>query len=147
MIEVKRVINASAKSFYDHIISALRYELDQNGKAKVDIKEGVHYPKPLTTKVGTSGMVDVTITKLTENEYQAEFKSIQGVNYINYLIEPIDETSCEVTYSEDFVGANGTKQLNYKLMNALYKRRNIKRMNYLLTAIEIHLTDKGEQNA
>lgn len=143
MIEVKRILKVSADSFYNHIISSLRYELDQYGKAKVEIKEGVCYQKPMTTKVGTKGMADVVITKLTDSEYGAEFKSNQGTTVTHYKIEPVDDQSCTVTYCEDFIGASQTKQLNYKLMSVLYRRKSIKRMNYLLTAIEVHLNKEG----
>lgn len=143
MIEVKRTLNVSANSFYNHIISSLRHELDQHGKGKVEIKEGVCYQKPLTTKVGTSGMADVVISKLTENEYGAEFKSNQGTTITRYKVEPIDDRNCVVTYCEDFIGASQTKQLNHKLMSVLYRRKSIKRMNYLLTAIEAHLNNEG----
>lgn len=144
MIEVKKTLQVSSAAFFNHILEALRYELDQNEKSKVEIKQGIRYQKKLMNKIGTTGLVDVEIVKLTDDKYSASFKTSQGETVTSYKVEALEDQLCEVTYSEEFIGASKTKQLNNKLMSLLYRRRSTKRMKYLLQAIETHILNKGE---
>lgn len=94
----------------------------------------------MKNKLGRKGDVEVFITKFKfPIIYSAEFKSINGINKINYTINEIGENFIEVIYSEDFEGSTKSLDMNFKLMKFFYKRSAKKRAIRMLKKIESYI--------
>lgn len=147
MIEVKERLNVSIKDFFSKIEESVIYDIEQaTGKKMIakDIKKGFKYTKRMKNKLGRKGEVDITISKFVSPiAYGADFKSAQGINKIEYLIEELEPECIEVTYREEFLGNTNSANWNFKLMNFFYKRRAVRRARRMLKAIEEYIQNNS----
>lgn len=141
-MEITRKFPVSQESFMNHIRASIAHDLEQSQLKSDKVYEGLEYDKELSNRIGNSGRIKVKITKLDDKSYSADFYGSEGINRIHYEVTSIDEDRCQVYYHENFIGKTNTKQLNFKLMSALYKRANKKRINLLFDNIEKHLTEE-----
>lgn len=144
MIEVKQAMALPAAVFYQYLVDSLTQDYLQAHPegSKDDIKEGLEYTKVLRTKLSSKGSVTVHVKHLIENtNYTATFSSNQGVNSLSYGIEEISPESIEVTYHEQFESASKLTSLNHKWMSKLYVRKDTRRIQQILSQIEIYLKE------
>lgn len=152
MVEVQEKLYVSAEDFFNCVAESVAYDIaDITGK-KTRIKQihkGFTYTKVMKNKVKRKGDVKVTITEWEPPYvYEAEFESLGGINYLSYRIEELSDGYIGVTYKEDFKGASGSKDLNFKLVNIFYKRKAKKRAITLLRAIEKYAQEeKGKRES
>lgn len=94
----------------------------------------------MKNKIGRKGDVEIFITKFQSPvAYSAEFKSVNGINKISYIINEVGENSIEVLYFEDFEGNTKFLDMNFKLMKFFYKRSAKKRAVRMLKKIESYI--------
>lgn len=150
MVEVVRTLNVSAEDFFDKIAESVAYDIStETGKnvRPAQIHKGMTYTKKLSSKMGKSGNVKVTLTEYESPVvYAAKFSSKQGDNFISYRINKIEDDLIEVTYSEDFDAPTKTKRANFKIMSFFYKRGSIKKINRLLSNMEAYILDEKEKS-
>ncbi|WP_416327333.1 DUF3284 domain-containing protein [[Eubacterium] hominis] len=148
-MEVCEKLYVTAEEFWGTLETSLAYDITQATGKNVrpkQIKKGYSYTKTLKNKTGRKGSVKVTITDFDAPvKYTAKFESKNGVNYISYEIEQLDEEHIGVTYSEGFEGASGAKSVNFKLMSFFYNRGAKKKATRLLRAIEKNITDQKKE--
>lgn len=149
-MEVSEKLYVTAEEFWNTLEVSLAYDITQATGKNVrpkQIKKGYSYTKNLKNKMKRQGSVKVTITEYEEpKKYAAKFESGQGINYISYEIEQLDEEHIGVTYSEGFDGASGTKKVNFKVMSFFYNRGAKKKAIRLLRAIEKSILDQKAAN-
>jgi len=142
-MKVIKEFPVSAQVFMKHIKDSIQHDLDVNSALKIKVIQGIEYDKEMSNRIGSKARVRVKIATLNDNIYQAEFFGNEGITKITYRCNPSDDENTLVTYCEEFVGETKMKQLNYKLMCWLYKRKNLKRVHLLLDAIEHHLLEEN----
>ncbi len=149
MIEVKEKLYVDIQDFFHKIEESVIYDIEQStGKKMIakDIKKGFRYTKKMKNKLGRKGDVDIVISKFVSPiSYAAEFKSAQGINKIEYLIEEVESKCIDVTYREDFLGYTSSANWNFKLINFFYKRRATKRARRMLKAIEHYIQNNNQE--
>ncbi|MDR2833634.1 MAG: DUF3284 domain-containing protein [Streptococcaceae bacterium] len=141
-MQATRKMNIDAKSFFDMILTSAKYDIEQSTKEAIaleDIKTGFTYKKDLTNKVGKMGDSITTLTTVdVPFVYEASFKTARGINTVSYKVEQLSD-GINVTYSEDYIPATSTLQLNNKIVSIFFKRSNKKRMKGMLKMMEEHL--------
>lgn len=147
-MEINEKLYVSADAFFDKLAESVAYDISSATGKKVrpkQVSKGYSYTKKLKNKVGRKGGVKVTITDFEAPKiYAAKFETNQGVNFISYKIEPMDN-GIGVTYSEGFEGGSAAKTLNYKIMSFFYSRGSKKKAQRLLRAIEKFIKDEEAQ--
>lgn len=143
MFQIKRELNVSADEFFARIAESVAYDIyaNTNKQVKVNqIKKGYSYTRKMSGKMGNKGEIKATITDFeAPSIYAIHFESKQGDNTLSYVINPIDDDNIEVIYTENYVAASKSKSWNAKIMQALYKRGNKKKVNRLITQIENYI--------
>lgn len=149
MVEVNEKLYVSAEAFFTQIAESVAYDICEATGKKVRPKQlhkGYTYHKKLKNKVGRKGDVKVVITDFTvPSSYCAEFHSYGGVNKLGYRIEKIDTDCIGVTYMEDFVGNTKMANMNFKIMNAIYKKRAKKKAIRMLRGMEEYIQENGNK--
>lgn len=141
-MEIIRKMNVSLQQMDDSITKMVLEDIKNATGKKVkssDIGAGYKYQKELNNKMGKTGKVTTRIDVLKSGFYQASFESVQGTNTLSYDYKAIDDHSIELTYTEEFLTISSAKQMNYRLMNFLYKRSNKKRINLMLDQLEQYI--------
>jgi hypothetical protein len=137
---VTRTVNADIGVYWSTLMRGLRNDIEMSNPNHIkfdEIGEGYSYRKKMGNRLGQEGDVTVTITALKENdEYAADFHSVQGTNTLSYKLDPIDADSFTVTYTEDFASEKRFNDWNFRLMSFLYGRGSKKRANQILDRVE-----------
>lgn len=139
IINITKEIMVDGKDFFDTIVKLVlkdaRSMTHEDIKAE-DIKKGYSYEKRSIT-------ARVTITELEPfSLYEAKVGNNHGETFVRYEIKEIEKGKCEVMYSERFLGASLSKNLNYKLFLLFSKKRFIKRAELIIENI-VKLTKEG----
>ena len=138
-MEVSRLMNVTMEEMDQFISQMVIKDIEEATNKTVtekDIHSGYSYVKKLTGRSGVEGRVKTTIRELSSGKYHVTFKSNQGVNHLSYTYFPEEDGSVNLTYSETYDADSKSKDVNYNLMNFLYKRSNKKRINKILSNIE-----------
>lgn len=148
-MEVREELKVGAEAFYHTLLQSVLYDINTctgQDMSETELAAGYRYEKSMKNKMGQQGAVTVEIKQLEPNVcYEAEFTSAQGTNGVCYRITELGEGRISVDYREEFQGMNTTGTLNYKLMEALYRRSAKKRMAKMLHAMEQYVI--GQQSA
>lgn len=144
-MEVSREYIGTKEDCFAIILEALIHDIEEETEESIEIdeiKEGFSYKKKLENRFGNEGYVQVTIAKLdVPNYYEAHFLSNHGLNILSYELTDIDEKSFNLIYKENFEGNKKTHNLNFKLMQRLYKRSSTKRVKLMLDHLETLLNN------
>lgn len=141
-MEIIKTMNVSLQQMDESITKMVLEDIKNATGKKVkgsDIGAGYKYRKELKNKMGKVGTVTARIDVLKSGFYQASFESVQGTNTLSYDYKAIDDHSVELTYTENYLTLSTAKQMNYRLMNFLYKRSNKKRINMMLNQLEQYI--------
>ncbi|MDR1033362.1 MAG: DUF3284 domain-containing protein [Bifidobacteriaceae bacterium] len=137
---VTRTVDGNINTYWRVLMQGLRNDIDMSNPNHVkfeDIGVGYSYTKKMGNRLGQRGDVLVTITALKENdEYAAEFHSVQGTNTLSYKLDPVDDNSFTVTYTEGFSSEKRFNDWNFKIVSFLYNRGSKKRANSILDRVE-----------
>lgn len=149
MVEVNEKLYVSAEAFFTQLAESIAYDVCEATGKKIRPKQlhkGYSYHKKLKNKVGRKGDVKVVITEFSiPTSYCAEFHSYGGVNKLGYHIEKIDTDCIGVTYMEDFIGNTKMANMNFRIMNAIYKNRAKKKARRMLRAMETYIKENGNK--
>lgn len=149
MVEVNEKLYVSAEAFFTQLAESIAYDVCEATGKKIRPKQlhkGYSYHKKLKNKVGRKGDVKVVITEFSiPTAYCAEFHSYGGVNKLGYHIEKIDTDYIGVTYTEDFIGNTKMSNMNFRIMNAIYKKRAKKKAIRMLRAMETYIKENGNK--
>lgn len=149
MVEVNEKLYVSAEAFFTQLAESIAYDVCEATGKKIRPKQlhkGYSYHKKLKNKVGRKGDVKVVITEFSiPTAYCAEFHSYGGVNKLGYHIEKIDTDYIGVTYTEDFIGNTKMANMNFRIMNAIYKKRAKKKAIRMLRAMETYIKENGNK--
>lgn len=149
MVEVNEKLYVSAEAFFTQLAESIAYDVYEATGKKIRPKQlhkGYSYHKKLKNKVGRKGDVKVVITEFSiPTAYCAEFHSYGGVNKLGYHIEKIDTDYIGVTYTEDFIGNTKMANMNFRIMNAIYKKRAKKKAIRMLRAMETYIKENGNK--
>ena len=146
-MEIKKTLNVSMDEMDAFIQSMVVQDIkNATGKDKnaQNIGAGYSYHKELTARSGRKGRVVTHIDELKTGLYKASFDSSQGVNTLCYAYNPKDENSIELCYSEGYASSKKSLDINYQIMNFLYKHSNKKRINLMLKRIEEMIQENRE---
>lgn len=150
-MQVQEKLYVSADEFFQKLGDSVAYDITNSTGKKIRAKQitkGYSYTKTLKGKVSRKGSVKVTIAEFEAPvKYVAEFQSSQGVNYVSYVIEQLDDEHIGVTYSEDFKGASAMKSANFKVMSFFYNRGAKKKATRLLRSIEAYIVEEHKKRA
>lgn len=145
MIEVKERLKVNQNKFFNKISESVCYDIEKSTGKKISpgsLFKGYKYKKIMKNKMGRKGDVEIIITDFKYPvSYGAKFKSINGINKINYKIDKIDEDVIDVTYSEDFLGNSSSINANFKFVSFFYNRKAKKRAKKMLRAMESYLLE------
>ena len=145
MIEVTKILNISAQDFFDVIEESLYNDMQKTSN-QVNIESGMSYKKNLKNKLGQLSEVEICIEKYERpNIYSSKIQKSKENNYITYEVNKIDENNIEVKYTEDYIAHNKMKNLNYKAILVLYKKKSIKRMTMIIENIERYAKRKESE--
>lgn len=140
-----------ADELFESLIKSVLYDIEQaTGKhLPVDrLKKGYSYKKVLKAKAGGDRHVTTKITHLERPyRYAASFKSQEGVNTIDYQIEPCEGGGIDVHYEEAFSSQKALTDLNGKLTGAIYSwsaKRQMKKRFKQMEAFIKQERDKEE---
>ncbi|MBB5183362.1 DUF3284 domain-containing protein [Catenisphaera adipataccumulans] len=102
-MQVKMRVNVSAEAFYHVLVQSAMDEIKQVTGRTVDearLTKGMTYRKK---SAGRS--IKVKIGKLVPNrKYTAIFVTVFSRLTFTYAFEPIDDRSCTITYTQDYLG-------------------------------------------
>lgn len=136
---IREFVGDKTKAF-DLIMEGLISDIEQETGKKVkieDISEGYTYTKKLKNKFGNEGNVIVTIAKFDiPNVYEAHFQSKQGLNVLSYELKVKDDEAFDLIYQESFNSGKTSHNLNFKLMDFLFKRSSKKRVKIMLDQLQ-----------
>ncbi|NBK96675.1 MAG: DUF3284 domain-containing protein [Erysipelotrichia bacterium] len=138
-MEISRVLDVSMEEMDAFIKQMVLQDIEHATNKKVkesQVGTGYKYQKQLKGRSGKEGKVSTRIEELTSGSYKASFVSAQGKNYLSYSYEEQADGKVNLRYLESYDASSKSKELNYQLMNFLYKRSNKKRINLMLTHIE-----------
>ena len=148
-MEVSRILDVTMNEM-DAFISQMVIQDIQEATNKTvdskDVKPGYSYTKKLMGRNGREGRVKTTIRSLESGKYHASFKSTQGMNHLCYTYEPTEDGRVNLTYSEEYDASSNSNNLNFKVMNFLYKRSNEKRVGKILANIELLIQQNRKEN-
>ncbi len=148
MIEVKERLNVNQNKFFNKISESVCYDIEKATGKKINpgsLYKGYKYKKIMKNKMGRKGKVEIIITDFKYPvAYGAKFKSINGINKINYKIHKINDDTIEVTYTEDFSGNTNSININFKFVSFFYKRKAKKRAKKMLKDIELYLLQNND---
>ena len=138
-MELKRIMKGNVEDCFALLQSSFMEDYQHN--TEVDPVqtpfEGLSFKKNLTTKLGNSGEVNVTLTRFEANQaLEIQFDSAQGINTIEYQLNQIDSDNYELTYCEKYLASSGSKSLNFKVMEFVTRRRLKKQAELTLNQIE-----------
>ena len=126
-MEVTVEVQIDAKSYFDFICSTIMNDLEETEYK--EIKKGISYEKAMTTGFMKSEMCKV---KITEYEYphivEMHYISKKSTNILRYVLQPINSTSCKVTYRETKYDANHQAMTYSGMFEKSYKKKIKKRM-------------------
>lgn len=145
---VEKILKISDVALFEAIKSSLIDDIKEYDGIVVDnIVEGFEYTKKLQNKMSKKGDVLVKIKQFKPCFiYEAEFISAQGVNFMRYEAEKIDENNTKVKYSEGFNSDKKLNNLNYKMMMKCMKKSVEKRMNTILDSTERYILNTQKEN-
>lgn len=128
--------NKAFKLIMEGLMSDIEYETGKRPNME-DLTEGFTYIKKLKNKFGNEGNVDVTITKFDiPNYYEAHFQSKQGLNVLSYELKDKDDEAFDLIYQESFDSGKTSHNLNFKVMDFLFKRSSKKRVKIMLDQLQ-----------
>ncbi|WP_331836021.1 DUF3284 domain-containing protein [Erysipelothrix piscisicarius] len=147
LMEVYRTMQGTPEQCYDLLIESLLMDLATStghNLTEDEIHEGYQYQKQLRGRMGNSGSVTVTLLELKRpNTYSVRFESAQGINTLEYHLEPLDDSQFKLTYAESYHSIKKRKMLNFKLMERFYRKGSQKRINLLLDQIQTILNERS----
>lgn len=130
-MEVTEKLFVSDKDFFNMLEKSLIYDIKESTGKDISISQvhkGFSYKKNMKNKFGQKSDVKVTICEFTPyKQYKASFENSTGTTNIDYIIEPIDDNSINVSYSEEFESPSKSKSLNQKIMEFLLFNRKAKK--------------------
>lgn len=136
----------SAQAFYTLLLQSLANDVSQAIGHDVDpdtLSSGYTYEKILPTRLGMKAKANVCIEELTPDAcYRATFHSVRGINTLSYQIQAVDN-GIDIAYEEEYLPNNKLNALNYKIVKGFYARKNKKRVQLLLHAMEMHILKEG----
>lgn len=143
-------LEATPTELFDLFFESLKFDIKKatgDEPADHDVKSGFSYEKMLTGKLGSGAMANATISRLEAPfVYEMTYKSSKGVNVVSYTIEEVDEKNIKITYVENYQGNKKMDDLNFKVMNFLFKRSSEKRIKMLLEAMGRHILENRTAN-
>ena len=138
-MEVRKTLNVSMQEMDEFVRLMVAQDIKaatNKTKNPNDIRPGYSYHKELTARSGKKGRVVTHIDALESGLYKASFDSNQGVNDLSYEYSAKDDNSIELRYSENYQSKTKSQDINYRIMDFLYKHSNKKRINLMLNHIE-----------
>lgn len=139
MIKLTKSLAISSTDFFDYITKSILADIEKstNKKLSKESLNGYAYDKILKNKLGKSGNVHINIDEyIYPKSYKATFLYGAGEHYISYEVESTDNSSCKVTYIENFNANSWFGNVNSKFVNFLYKNKAIRKIKLMLQSIE-----------
>lgn len=144
---VEKNLNISDISLFEVIKNSLIDDVKEcTGRVISEVEEGFEYSKKLQNKMKQNGDVLVKVKHFKPcSIYEVEFFSSQGVNFMRYEAEKIDDENTKVRYSEGFYSDKKLNNLNYKMMMKCMKKSVEKRMNMILLSTERYIINQQKE--
>lgn len=102
-MQVTTIVSVSAKDFFNSLSRNLMRDIAVNTGKHMTLKEianGYRYTKVLKKDNARSNL-EIKIHKLVaHSEYHVSYNGTAGNSDIHYLLVPIDDSSCRITYTE-----------------------------------------------
>jgi len=102
-MQVTTIVSVSAKDFFNSLSLNLMRDIAVNTGKHMTLKEianGYRYTKVLKKDNARSNL-EIKIHKLVaHSEYHVSYNGAAGNSDIHYLLAPIDDSSCRITYTE-----------------------------------------------
>ncbi|MFV0559097.1 MAG: DUF3284 domain-containing protein [Enterococcus sp.] len=134
-MEIKQKLNIPAPYFYNKVMDSVLFDVRKaTGKTltKKQLKD-FEYVKEFSK----TSRARITIEDVVENQvYRFKTSTTKNEFVAQYQVQPIDEHSCEVCYTESMKSYGMIQKLNDLLLGTIlgfFKRRQFKKM---LTMIE-----------
>lgn len=147
-MQITKELNVNNDDFFDFLEKSIKFDIkNATDKEISDITQGFSYKKELKNQLNQKGMVTTTIEKYERNVcYQSKTTSNQGFNYMTFDVETIDAQNIKVSYTEEFTSSSKMNIINHKFIMNLYKKRMDRRMNLLISNIELSIkAEKGSE--
>ncbi|GEM01530.1 protein of unknown function [Halolactibacillus halophilus] len=142
-MELSKKLNVPVEYFYDMIVRSVLADIKQ--QTNQNVTEAALVDFQYTKTFSKSASATVEITALIKNEYY-EYRTNSNKNKftVAYKMHPIDETTCELHYSE-VVETNGgfIQKLNDAFVGVVWSFLKKKKFNEMLKQIEA--TYRGQQ--
>lgn len=144
-MELSKKLNVPVEYFYDMIIRSVLADIKQQTDQDLTEEELVDFQ--YTKTFSKSASATIKITALIKNEYY-EYQTNSNKNKftVAYKMQPINETTCELHYSE-MMETNGgfIQKLNDAFVGVVWSWLKKKKFKEMLKQIEA--TYKSEQQA
>ncbi|WP_225046937.1 DUF3284 domain-containing protein [Lacticaseibacillus kribbianus] len=130
-MELERTVNAPASYIYQTIIDSVLYDIKQETGNSIapGALTGYEYQK----KMGKNGHGRVKITKADKNRaYAFQTRIGRGTYYVEYALQETQDDQTKVTYTENTLYDDKSRELNQMLMMMLLGRRRKRRIKYML---------------
>lgn len=139
-MKYSQTIYCSAKEAWDIISKSVAYEIGQAKNTTIaieDIKEGYTYRKDMQASRGGKMKTEIVITAFdAPKRYSAKVSSKEGVNYMSYCLDEVDDEECIITYEETFQSSKLMTGLNAKLVSFLLSMKQKKTVKNSINYIE-----------
>lgn len=149
MIKYSVDLYTTAEEFYNLLEKSVLAETNRSKIKK--LKTGMVYEKEMRSGTKKSQKATITVDSAIQNkEYASSIKAKNGsITKMKYEIHDNGDT-ITVDYIEDYVATGFSDQLNHKFISLFYGRKQKKRIQQLLYAMEKHILEnrpKDDENS
>ncbi|MGX7419719.1 DUF3284 domain-containing protein [Carnobacterium gallinarum] len=129
-MEVEKKLNVSANYFYNRVIESVLYDIRQHTKQSVNKDQLADFS--YTKQFSSTASGKITITEIEENRsYGFKTETVKNTFEAKYLIKPIDDTHCKVSYTEKMESNGAFQNMNDMVVGTLlgyFRKKNLKKM-------------------
>lgn len=130
-MKVELQLQVTQQQIFDLLTKSILTDIETTtGKSlPVDQINGFSYTKSITTKLGVANQVDIIISSyIVPSVYEAKAISKDGEYVFRYDLSPVDDTNCQVTYTETFDSPKWFLRLNQSIFSMLYLKKSKQRL-------------------
>lgn len=146
MIQASKVMNVTARDFFDMLVDSVLYDIKKSTGKKINrsqFHKGTNYRKKIKTNAkGKKGvLVKVTVTAFEAPYlYEATFSGDTDSTRIRYEIEELEDDQIRVTYSEDAGNVSGVNKPMRWLQTKIGQRNLKASLDGMEKAVQEHMT-------
>lgn len=147
-MKVTNNLRGNKTDFFQLLENSIISDYYQNTNIKInEVKEGLQYKKTLSTKMKSTGNVNVLIKQFDKDSiYEVHYITETTSNVVTYTVETVNENEITVTYEENNIDNNTLLKINNSIMSMFFMRSSKKRVAQMFKNIQVALDNEVKVN-